>query len=197
MHALIDGLDDRRERGLLVGGQLGLIDRGGAHRRRACRRALSPPAPAEPARRVRRQHEPKRARARRAVLPREPARQGDEVRRHAVLERSQGSQQPLRGDVAALGLVLPVFGFLTLGMHAGYAVYFPELFPTRLRGTGAGFCFNAGRILAAPILILTGLMQGPWDMSQENAASLLSLLFVVGIVALIPAPETRGQELPK
>ena len=47
-------------------------------------------------------------------------------------------------------------------MHAGYAVYFPELFPTEVRGTGAGFCFNVGRFLAAPILFLSGWLQrGP------------------------------------
>jgi MFS family permease len=44
--------------------------------------------------------------------------------------------------------LLPIFGFLTLGMHAGFAVYFPELFPTHLRATGTGFCFNGGRLLA-------------------------------------------------
>ena len=44
------------------------------------------------------------------------------------------------------------FGFLTLGIHAGYAIYFPELFPNHLRATGTGFCFNGGRILAASIL---------------------------------------------
>lgn len=99
-------------------------------------------------------------------------------------------------------LALPVFGFLTLGMHAGYAVYFPELFPTRLRGTGAGFCFNFGRILAAPILFIRGLMRSPvtdggFGLSLENAASILSALFLVGIVLLIFAPETKGQELPE
>ena len=41
--------------------------------------------------------------------------------------------------MALLYLALPVFGFFTVGMHAGYAIYFPELFPTRIRGTGAGF----------------------------------------------------------
>lgn len=100
-------------------------------------------------------------------------------------------------SVTVLLVALPVFGFLTLGMHAGYAVYFPELFPTRLRGSGAGFCFNAGRILAAPILILTGLMQGRWDMSQENAAALLCPLYLVGVMVLAAAPETRGRELPE
>ena len=34
------------------------------------------------------------------------------------------------------------------GMHAGYAIYFPELFPTHMRGTGGGFCFNVGLVLA-------------------------------------------------
>src|SRR5262249_51116349 len=60
----------------------------------------------------------------------------------------------VRMGVWAIGVFLPVFGFLTVGLHAGFAVYFPELYPTRLRGTGAGFCFNAGRLLAAPTLFL-------------------------------------------
>ncbi len=94
-------------------------------------------------------------------------------------------------------LVLPVFGFLTLGMHAGYAIYFPELYPTRLRGTGAGFCFNAGRIVTAPLLIWGGLLQGYWQMSADDTRSVLSLLFLVGAVILIAAPETKGRTLPE
>jgi MFS family permease len=98
---------------------------------------------------------------------------------------------------ALLYVALPIFGYLTLGMHAGYAIYFPELFPTRVRGTGGGFCFNVGRILAAPILFLSGWMQKDWGFTLENAAALLSMLFLVGIVALLFAPETKGQELPE
>jgi MFS family permease len=97
--------------------------------------------------------------------------------------------------VAQLLVFLPIFGFLTLGMHAGYAIYFPELFPTRLRSTGAGFCFNVGRVLAAPILFLSGWMQKDRRFTLANACSVLSLLFVVGIVLLAFAPETRGQDL--
>jgi MFS family permease len=85
---------------------------------------------------------------------------------------------------------LPVFGFLTLGMHAGFAVYFPELFPTRLRGTGTGFCFNVGRILAAPVLFLSG-----WKVGWQTSAAILSLLFLLGPLILLAAPETRGTEL--
>jgi MFS family permease len=99
-------------------------------------------------------------------------------------------------SVAAIGVFLPIFGFLTLGMHAGYAVYFPELFPTRLRSTGGGFCFNVGRIVAAPVLLLSGLMQKEWGIGPFHAAALLSLLFPFGALLLLLAPETRGQDLP-
>src|SRR5690606_35232471 len=102
--------------------------------------------------------------------------------------------QMVQGPYTVLGF-LPVFGFLTLGMHAGYAIYFPELFPTRLRGTGGGFCFNVGRILAAPILLIGGWMQLHPDaqrlginglgLTLENAASVLSLLFLLGVVLLL------------
>jgi len=98
--------------------------------------------------------------------------------------------------LAALAVVLPVFGFLTLGMHAGYAVYFPELFPTRLRSTGGGFCFNAGRILVPVILFVSGWMRKDWEISLADAATLLSFLFLVGALLLIVAPETKGQDLP-
>lgn len=98
-------------------------------------------------------------------------------------------------SVAALLVALPVFGLLTLGMHAGYAIYFPELYPTRLRGTGTGFCFNAGRVLAAPLVFAVGWMQASFGLTLANVASLVSLLFLVGAAALIFAPETKGQAL--
>ena len=95
-----------------------------------------------------------------------------------------------------LWIALPVFGFLTVGMHAGYAIYFPELYPTRLRGTGAGFCFNGGRILAAPILILIAWMRGT-GLSIENTVTILGMLFLVGAVVSMLGPETKGRELPE
>jgi MFS family permease len=100
-------------------------------------------------------------------------------------------------DAAAITLFLPVFGFLTTGIGSGCAVYFPELFPTRLRGTGAGFCFNAGRVLAAPALFVAGWLQMGWGLSLAGSATLISLLFPLGALLLLFAPETRGRELPE
>ena len=94
-------------------------------------------------------------------------------------------------------ILLPVFGFMTLGMHAGYAIYFPELFPTHLRATGAGFCFNVGRILAAPMLFFSGWLKAQPDIDLRMAVSLLSLLFAVGLVCLVFLPETKDKPLPE
>jgi MFS family permease len=102
-------------------------------------------------------------------------------------------------SVLAVALFQPVFGFLALGLHAGYAVYFPELFPTRLRSTGAGFCFNVGRFTASPVLYLSGWVQLArpvgLGLSLPDSAALLSLLFLVGAALLAFAPETKGKEL--
>jgi len=98
-------------------------------------------------------------------------------------------------NVALLCCLLPAFGFITLGMHAGYAVYFPELFPTRLRATGAGFCFNGGRLLAGPMILANGWLQQRWNIDQFHAAAVCSLLFLVGAAIAFVGPETKGREL--
>jgi MFS family permease len=104
----------------------------------------------------------------------------------------------LADSVAGLIILLPVFGFFTLGMHAGYAVYFPELYPTRLRGTGSGFCFNVGRIVASPVMFGFGALQGPpLNLGLPMAMLILGSLFPLGLFLLILAPETRGQPLPE
>ncbi|MBI4660619.1 MAG: MFS transporter [Verrucomicrobia bacterium] len=94
-------------------------------------------------------------------------------------------------------LWLPVFGFLTLSMHAGYAIYFPELFPTHLRATGTGFCFNGGRILAAPMLWFSGWLKAQPGMDLRLAITLLGLLFSLGLIIILFLPETREQPLPE
>lgn len=91
--------------------------------------------------------------------------------------------------------MLPMMGFAQLSVFAGYSIYFPELFPTRLRGTGVGFCYNTVRYLAAPAPILFGYLATM--MSFRTAAMVMASIYVVGIVALLWAPETKGQPLPE
>ena len=91
--------------------------------------------------------------------------------------------------------MLPMMGFAQLAVFAGYSIYFPELFPTRLRGTGVGFCYNTVRYLAAPAPILFGYLATL--MSFRTAAILMSCVYLVGATALIWAPETKGQPLPE
>lgn len=55
-------------------------------------------------------------------------------------------------------LVLPIRGFFNNGIFSGFPIYLPQLYPTAWRATGAGFCFNAGRILAAAGPFLIGLL---------------------------------------
>ena len=93
-------------------------------------------------------------------------------------------------------MLLPVFAFFAQGIHAGYAVYFPTLFPTHLRATGSGFCFNTGRLLAAPVLIwVSASMKSALDL--RLAITSLGSLFLLGLVFLAYLPETQGQDLPE
>ncbi|HYR59522.1 MAG TPA: MFS transporter, partial [Chthoniobacteraceae bacterium] len=94
-------------------------------------------------------------------------------------------------------LVLPVFGFFTQSIHAGYAVYFPELFPDHLRATGTGFCFNGGRLLAASVLVFSGWLKALPGMELRLAVTLLGLLFLLGLVIIVFLPETKDQPLPE
>jgi MFS family permease len=97
------------------------------------------------------------------------------------------------GQLLAL---MPLFGFFTGGIHAGYAIYFPELFPNHLRATGAGVCFNGGRIVAAPLLLwVSGSLKSTLDL--RLAVTILGSLFLVGAFLLLFLPETKGRPLPE
>lgn len=100
------------------------------------------------------------------------------------------------GSYTLLLVLLPVFGFFAQGIHAGYAAYFPALFPTHLRATGSGFCFNTGRLLAAPVLIwLSAWMKSTMDL--RLAITSLGGFFLLGLVFLACLPETHGEDLPE
>jgi hypothetical protein len=91
--------------------------------------------------------------------------------------------------------MLPLMGFATLSVFAGYSIYFPELFPTRLRGTGVGLCYNTVRYLAAPFPFLLGWLSSL--LPFRTVAVMMSAIYLVGIVALLWAPETKGKPLPE
>jgi MFS family permease len=98
--------------------------------------------------------------------------------------------------------MLPLMGFAQLSVFGGYSIYFPELFPTRLRGTGVGFCYNTVRYLAAffpPMLMFLNRLLVEQGVTEpfRKAATLLSFIFLLGLVALIWAPETKGKPLPE
>lgn len=90
--------------------------------------------------------------------------------------------------------MLPMMGFATLSCFAGYSIYFPELFPTRLRGTGVGFCYNTVRYVTASFILLSSFLT---MMPFRTVAVTMTSIYLVGIVALFWAPETKGQPLPE
>ena len=92
-------------------------------------------------------------------------------------------------------IVLPLLGFFSNGIFSGFPIYLPELFPTALRATGAGFCFNAGRAVAAFGPLLMGHLVSIVG-NIGYAASAIALVYLVGLVILTFAPETKGKPLP-
>jgi MFS family permease len=97
-------------------------------------------------------------------------------------------------------VMVPVMGFCQLSLFAGYAIYFPELFPTRLRSTGTSFCYNVGRFIAAlGPLAKTALehlfKDTPEPMRYGGVA--MCFVFLIGLVVLPFLPETHGKPLPE
>lgn len=101
----------------------------------------------------------------------------------------------LTTNASQVFFLLPLVGFFTLGITSGFPIYLPELFPTHVRTTGVGFCYNAGRIITAGGVFLTGYLVGAFGGSYAKAASAVSLVYVLGIFLLLFARETRGRRL--
>jgi MFS family permease len=97
--------------------------------------------------------------------------------------------------------MVPIMGFCQLACFGGYAIYFPELFPTRLRSTGTSFCYNVGRLVAAlgpsALGLLTSQVFVGAPEPMRYAGVTMCLVYLVGLLALPFAPETRGKPLPE
>jgi MFS family permease len=89
-------------------------------------------------------------------------------------------------------------GLTVFGVFGSFTYYLPELFPTRLRGTGAGFTYNVGRLVAAAGPFLVGSIAARGTNALESAMDVLFWVGFVPIVGLLTLPfviETKGQEL--
>ena len=97
--------------------------------------------------------------------------------------------------------MVPMMGFFQLSVFGGYAIYFPELFPTRLRSTGTSFCYNIGRFAAAtgPAMLglLTSVVYEDYAEPMRYAGVTMCSIFLLGIVVAYFAPETKDQPLPE
>jgi len=96
-------------------------------------------------------------------------------------------------------VMVPIMGFCQLSLFAGYAIYFPELFPTRLRSTGTSFCYNVGRFVAALGPVVKAQLEAVFKDTPEPlryAGVTMCLVFLIGLVVLPFLPETKGRPLP-
>ena len=100
--------------------------------------------------------------------------------------------------------LIPIMGFCQLSLFGGYAIYFPELFPTHLRSTGTSFCYNVGRFVAASGPTVLGLLTSRvfteangFQEGMRYAGLSMCVVFLLGLAVLPFAPETKGKPLPE
>jgi MFS family permease len=98
-------------------------------------------------------------------------------------------------DIGLVLVVTVINGFFTLGQYTWMPTWLPEVFPTRVRATGVSFVFNAARFVAFLGPLVAGTLIGALG-GYSIAATLVGLIYILGLVAVWFFPETRGQELP-
>jgi hypothetical protein len=89
-------------------------------------------------------------------------------------------------------------GLTVFGVFGSFTYYLPELFPTRLRGTGAGFTYNVGRLIAAAGPFIVGSIAASGANALERALNALFFVGFVPIIGLLTLPfviETKGRIL--
>jgi len=89
-----------------------------------------------------------------------------------------------------------VVGTATGSFYGWLPLYLPELFPTKVRATGQGLAYNSGRILASLGAIQMGHLLRFYDGSYARAGATITLVYLLGLVFIWLAPETKGRPLP-
>ena len=137
-----------------------------------------------------------------------------------VMHDEQSALTPWRvADIAALVITVGAYwkmdspqdaywmmflmGAAQLSLFAGFAIYLPEIFPSRLRSTGISFCYNLGRFAAAGgsffSAVLTQQVFAGFDapLPYRYSAMTMCAIFLIGLIVLPFAPETKGKPLPE
>ena len=113
-----------------------------------------------------------------------------------VMTTSFGLKQP--ADLALWCGLYFAIGVSVFGIFGSFSFYLPELFPTRLRATGAGFCYNSGRIITAIGPFLVGSIAASKANVLQGAFGVLFVIGFVPLIGLLAMPlvlETRGRTL--
>ena len=99
-------------------------------------------------------------------------------------------------DIHLLLAAFALYGFFIQGCFSWTPIWLPELFPTRMRATAAGFIFNAPRLISAIAPLIAGtLIVGLGGYGK--AATIIGMFYILGLLAVPFLPETRGQPLPE
>lgn len=102
--------------------------------------------------------------------------------------------------VHAFGAEFLIFAFFTSAATASFygwfPLYLPELFPTRVRATGQGLCYNFGRVFAAVGALTQGSLMVRFGGSYAKAGAIVTLVYLLGMGLIWLAPETKGRPLP-
>jgi MFS family permease len=90
-----------------------------------------------------------------------------------------------------------IVGGATAAFFGWLPLYLPELFPTRVRATGQGLCYNTGRIFAAFGALQMGELLRYYKGSYAQAGATITLIYAVGLLIIWLGPETKGKPLPE
>jgi MFS family permease len=98
--------------------------------------------------------------------------------------------------------MMPLLGATVWSVLGGYSLYYPELYPTNLRSSGIGLCYNTARYLTALGILGMGHLLALFaaagsEIPLRPAAMTFSICYLVGLIALVWAPETKSAPLPE